>query len=471
MALLDSYTAETIFSDYVKIRRNEKNIDIYINDEKKNLECETKNYGWLITDPNCRKGIIKLLRYFLSQKMISSKLVGYHTHFLYFLMHIIKIYKVNYYFDYIKNLVTTYAKNIEDIEMIAKNYSACGTIKKNKLLEYFLPKSKIPLYYLDFLIQSCSGNNTQLRTYYYRKIPFEKFDDYYIDPSHKYLKYCDIWYDDGLSEICFGGNIKQIEWFIKKVIYLHYHQNKSLKILMMKAVSFGRVKIVKWLIKKNIFTMCRQMEDILYTINDQYKVCAEKINRNSKKSINIDKTKIVKNRIAKIIITYFIENIEIKSIKFMSNVIRYLYGFPENMRLLKRLILFEQRILSNNKYTSIPKYIIINLFWDRPDGSKYDSKIYNVIFKMFVKYGIFKVNCNGKIINTTIKNYQQLINDYLLVAYGKFDKLLTVKAIKFGANAYPHIKIRTHGYAKFKKEYEFNLWFQKYMYKKEGIKL
>ena len=408
MALLNCYISDTIFNNKNKCWKKEEDVNNFFCDRTKFLKCDSPNYKWLIVDTHYKKGLIKLLRYFISQEYLVSKdMYGRHDVVIYFLMRIIKIYKVNYYFDYIKNLVINYVKNIEDVEIIIEHYSTCGTIRKVKLLEIIESIPDKPITYYERLIQSCSGNNIQLIDYFYKKTPFE-----FLTQNDKKIM-CTLLMDS----LCFNLSIKQIKWVFEHVIYKHMSELAKESICSMcgYACSHGRIDIIKWLVKKNT---SRMLPETIYAYTQQLYRCNNLINE---------------NKVAKIITNHFIksnnetpetpETPETQGTpgifeSFKAPTIQMLIAFEQlisldgylnNVRTLKKLLLFEQQKVADIGNHSIHKLIIKNLFKNRINNYEYSNKLFNIYFKMFVKCGIFKVDSNNRIVSTTIKNYVEFI--------------------------------------------------------------
>jgi hypothetical protein len=461
MALLDDYTTETIFNDSVKIGRNEKDVEFAIDKEKYIFKIKPVNYEWLVVNPNCKKGIIKLLRQFLSQMTFTQKHnKSYTSNFILFLMRIIKIYKVNYYFNFIKNLVINYCTLLKDNYTIMEYSSSCESIKNMKLFEIILSIPKKSAKYRNPLIQSCCCNNTQLRDYYYKKIQFGKNK---INYDFNY---------NGLDKICFENNLKQIKWFVEHVTQKCMSSKDimdgyAFKKIYESACRYGRINIVKWLIKKNIFTAYPTINKIPADI-----ILAEKSFQIHEPSI--EKTKIIKNKIVKIIINHFIDaNIEIKDLSIFIPAIE-LIVFSKNIRLLEKILLFEPKNTTTNEYLS--RVIIQTLFYRCPIGEIITNKIFSYIFNMCVRYGIFKINNNKKIIGSAIKDYQYFINE-IFMSMVRCDKNTIKWAVQFGANNFTKYLDRmtdlAHNYNIYSVLYNQDniVWFKNYVYKKKGIKL
>jgi hypothetical protein len=326
------------------------------------------------------------------------------------------------------------------------------------LFEIILSIPKKSAKYRNPLIQSCCCNNTQLRDYYYKKIQFGMNK---INCKFNY---------DGLDKICFENNLKQIKWFIEYVSQKCMSYNDIIdgyvfKKIYKSACKYGRINIVKWLIKKNIFTA--------YPINkipDEI-ISAEKSLRMHECSI--EKIKIIKIKIVKIIINHLIDaNIEIKDLGVFVPAIELII-FSKNIRFLEKILSLEQ---GTKEY--IPCAIINTLFHRGRDatGEIINNGMFNYIFNMFVRFGIFKINNNKIIIGSTIKNYQNFINE-IPMCIRWCDKNTIKWIIRFGANNFAEYLggLRNLTYARdiFSIPYDQNIivWFKDYIYKKKGIKL
>jgi hypothetical protein len=459
MASLNYYISEIIFNDSKKIGINEKYVELNINCKYRILKIKPVNYEWLVVNPNCKKGIIKLLRQFLSQMtFIKKHSKSYSSNFILFLMHIIKIYKVNYYFNFIKNLVN-YCTLLKDIKTIMEYSSSCESIKNMKLFEIILSIPKKSARYRNSLIQSCCCNNTQLRDYYYKKIQFEKNK---INYDFNY---------DGLDKICFENNLKQIKWFIEYITQKcmsnkDIMEGNAFKTIYKRACLYGRINIVKWLIKKNIFTTCPIINiiPVELTYVEKYIQIHEP---------SIEKILIIKNKIVKIIINHLIDtNIKIEDANIFIPAIELII-FSKNIRLLEKILLFEPK----NTIEWIPSFIIDTLFHRHSTGKIINGKIFNYIFNMCVRYGIFKINNNKKIIGSTIKDYQYFINE-IFVRMMLRDKNTIKWAIRFGANNFTEYLDRMtnleleRGYGILSIQCNQNImWFKNYIYRKKGIQL
>jgi hypothetical protein len=103
--------------------------------------------------------------------------------------------------------------------------------------------------------------------------------------------------------------------------------------------------------------------------------------------------------------------------------------FLKNVKILEKIL-----SLNLQRHTDIRYYIIGGLF---ENFSIYSNKICDIYFKMFVDFGIFKIDSNNKIIDSTIEDYQIIINKMLPWRINNariFNKKLVIQLIKFGAN-------------------------------------
>jgi hypothetical protein len=404
MALLDNYTTEIIFNDSIKIGKKEKDIELNINCNDKISEM-FKNYEWLIVNPKYKKGIIKLLRYFLLQRRaFSEKFDSSQLNFILFLTHITEVYKTNYYFDFIKNLIINYAVTTKDIDLIIEYYSAYGIIRKIKLLEFIFSIPKKSVKYRNPLIRSCIGNNIQLRDYFYRKIPFKK--------EKASERFCIL----AFRNIYFVSNLKQMKWFIKTIVpkCMDKPDNVYMSIFS-SAWDYSNVNIIKWLIKENIITKYQLPISYYSTIPRKVPIT---INKN-------------KNKISKMIANYFIGCLEgtIK-FRFASDMFEFIIrskGFLKNTRLLERILLLIQQE-GPFELGIFFECVLENLFSQINGVCEYNNKIFDKYFKMFVKCGIFKVGVNNEIIGTTVFHYNECINKVFMNIIG--NKNLMARAAK-----------------------------------------
>jgi hypothetical protein len=420
MALLchNHYIYNDIFDNNKAYGINEQKFEYIVDINKKNLKNNIENYNWLITGHYCKKLMIKRLRLFFSQRLtelyFSNKKwhtinnlpysnTNYGNGFITFLMEIMKLYRVNYYFKYIKSLIVYLKLNPKGVNIIMEYYSTCGCVKKFKLFELLLNFPKKSAKYRQSLCAACCGKNTQLINYLYKK-NLNKGGSLYS----KIFRYAFI-----------NRRVNILKWLMQKkvniidlitqnrLLYLmigirHFTYDNNNKFINK---SVDENKIFKFIIKQII-----KYIDESNTLLDESNTSLDESNTSLDESNSSLDEFITPFDTFKYILKYLIKYI--CSLKYVQT--------------LENLLLLEQRVTLNNG--SIPRYIIELLF----NHTNYSNKIYDTYFKMFVKFGIFKVDSNNKIINTTIKNYRIFINRMVKHCI-VFNKKTIIQLIKFGA--------------------------------------